>query len=433
MISRLYRDGLKRSIADVFRIQVISNSEAKSPVLTLGSTSFLHVKHENVYVVAVTRSNVDAGLVFEFLYKFINLCTGYFNKFDEQDVKNNFTFIYELVDEIVDFGYPQNTELNSLKEYITTEGIKSEKKVASIEESSKITMQATGSVSWRKPDIKYRKNEVFVDILEKVNLSMSATGAVLKADVNGQIKFRTKLSGFPECKFGLNDSLQLEMADGEGANPYMSDHDDYDERATSLGGRMPGSVMLEDCQFHQCVKLGKFDRDRTITFIPPDGEFELMRYRAVENINLPFRIIPQVREIGQTRVEYSVTVKALFGAKLHATDVVIRVPTPLNAAKTSQTCSSGRVKYDPGENQIVWRVNRFPGGAEFNLTASVELAPTMTRKLWSRPPISMDFNLAMFTSSGIAVRYLKIFEKSNYTPLKWVKYIVQAGSYEVRF
>jgi AP-2 complex subunit mu-1 len=28
--------------------------------------------------------------------------------------------------------------------------------------------------------------------------------------------------------------------------------------------------------FHQCVKLGKFDMDRTISFVPPDGEFQLM-------------------------------------------------------------------------------------------------------------------------------------------------------------
>ena len=34
-----------------------------------------------------------------------------------------------------------------------------------------------------------------------------------------------------------------------------------------------------DCTFHRCVRLGKFDADRTITFIPPDGEFELMSYR----------------------------------------------------------------------------------------------------------------------------------------------------------
>lgn len=37
------------------------------------------------------------------------------------------------------------------------------------------------------------------------------------------------------------------------------------------------AVELDDCQFHQCVRLNDFDADRSISFIPPDGEFELMR------------------------------------------------------------------------------------------------------------------------------------------------------------
>ena len=32
-------------------------------------------------------------------------------------------------------------------------------------------------------------------------------------------------------------------------------------------------------KFHQCVRLSRFDNDRTISFIPPDGDFELMSYR----------------------------------------------------------------------------------------------------------------------------------------------------------
>ena len=36
---------------------------------------------------------------------------------------------------------------------------------------------------------------------------------------------------------------------------------------------------LEDVKFHQCVRLSRFENDRTISFIPPDGEFELMSYR----------------------------------------------------------------------------------------------------------------------------------------------------------
>lgn len=44
-----------RSIADVFRIQVVSNNDVRSPIVTLGSTSFFHVRVNNVYVVAVTK------------------------------------------------------------------------------------------------------------------------------------------------------------------------------------------------------------------------------------------------------------------------------------------------------------------------------------------------------------------------------------------
>lgn len=123
LISRLYRTDFKRSIADVFRIQVVSNSDVRSPIITLGSTSFFHVRINSLYVVAVTKNNANAALVFEFCYRFINICKSYFGKIDEESVKNNFVLIYELIDEINDFGYPQNSEIDTLKSYITTESI----------------------------------------------------------------------------------------------------------------------------------------------------------------------------------------------------------------------------------------------------------------------------------------------------------------------
>jgi len=66
---------------------------------------------------------------------------------------------------------------------------------------------------------------------------------------------RAYLSGTPECKFGLNDKLVI----------------DKSEKGTG------DAVELDDCRFHQCVRLNEFDSTRTISFIPPDGEFELMR------------------------------------------------------------------------------------------------------------------------------------------------------------
>ena len=315
--------------------------------------------------------------------------------------------------------------------YITPDNISSAIRsvsAASASETAKITMQATGAQSWRRGDIKYRKNEAFVDVIEDVNLLMSATGTVLRADVSGQIVMRAYLSGSPECKFGLNDTLLLNQQGG----PSYGDvgNKDGTRKATKAAA---GSVTLEDCQFHQCVQLGKFDVDRTISFIPPDGEFDLMRYRATENVNLPFKVQAIVREVGTTKVEYSVAVKANYGSKLFATNVIVRIPTPLNTAKITERTTQGKAKYEPENNCIVWKIARFVGGSEYVLSAEAALTSMTNQKVWSRPPLSVNFSLLMFTSSGLLVRYLKVFEKSNYSSVKWVRYLTRGGSYEVRF
>ena len=46
----------------------------------------------------------------------------------------------------------------------------------STEEQKQITSQVTGQISWRREGIKYRKNELFLDVLESVNLLMSQRG-----------------------------------------------------------------------------------------------------------------------------------------------------------------------------------------------------------------------------------------------------------------
>jgi AP-2 complex subunit mu-1 len=286
-------------------------------------------------------------------------------------------------------------------------------------------MQATGALSWRRSDIKYRKNEAFVDVIEDVNLLMSATGTVLRADVNGQIVMRAYLTGTPECKFGLNDRLTLGDAGLEDASGNIA--------GTKATRAAAGTVSLEDCQFHQCVKLGKFDQERIISFVPPDGEFELMRYRATENINLPFKVHAIVNEVNKTKVEYSIAIRANYGSKLFATNVVVRIPTPLNTARITERVSQGKAKYEPEQNNIVWKIQRFSGQSEYVLNAEATLTAMTNQKAWSRPPLSLTFSLLMFTSSGLLVRYLKVFEKGNYSSVKWVRYMTKAGSYNIRF
>lgn len=98
---------------------------------------------------------------------------------------SEFILLFFFFTEILDFGYPQNCDTGVLKTFITQQGVKS----ATKEEQAQITSQVTGQIGWRREGIKYRRNELFLDVLEYVNLLMSPQGQVLSAHVAGKVNF----------------------------------------------------------------------------------------------------------------------------------------------------------------------------------------------------------------------------------------------------
>ena len=61
-----------------------------------------------------------------------------------------------------------------LKTYITQSGVQA----VTREEQKQITTQVTGQISWRREGIKYKRNELFIDVIEYVDLLMSAQGTL---------------------------------------------------------------------------------------------------------------------------------------------------------------------------------------------------------------------------------------------------------------
>jgi AP-2 complex subunit mu-1 len=179
------------------------------------------------------------------------------------------------------------------------------------------------------------------------------------------------------------------------------------------------------------VRLGKFDAERTITFIPPDGQFELMRYR-VTAASQPIRIISNISEEGKNKLTVNIKVSADFSANMKAENVVIKIPMPPTAAKTRVTAGRGKAKYVPGQRALMWTIKAFQGGTESALIAIVDLLPATREKAWVRPPISLDFAIPMLSASGVCVRFLKVYEKSSYQTTRWVRYVTKAGDYECR-
>lgn len=120
-------------------------------------------------------------------------------------------------------------------------------------------------------------------MIESLNLLVSSTGNVLRSEILGAVKLKCYLSGMPELRLGLNDKAMFETT-----------------------GRVTRgkAVEMEDVKFHQCVRLSRFENDRTISFIPPDGEFELMSYRLNTQVKPLIWVESDVRSHSGSRIEY---------------------------------------------------------------------------------------------------------------------------------
>lgn len=409
LISRNYRgDNMDLAAIDKFMPLLMEKEEEGmiTPILQTADCTFAYIKTNNLYIVSTTprNKNVNIALVFVFLHKIVQVFIEYLKELEEESIRDNFVIIYELLDELLDFGYPQTTDSKILQEYITQEGHK-------LEIQPRIPPAVTNAVSWRSEGIKYRKNEVFLDVIESVNLLANANGNVLRSEIVGAIKMRVYLSGMPELRLGLNDKVLFE----------------------STGRGKSKSVELEDVKFHQCVRLSRFENDRTISFIPPDGEFELMSYRLNTHVKPLIWIESVIERHEHSRVEYMIKAKSQFKRRSTANNVEIIIPVPADADSPKFKTTIGSCKYAPEQNAVIWTIKSFPGGKEYLMRAHFGLPSVKSEdSLEGKPPIQVRFEIPYFTTSGIQVRYLKIIEKSGYQALPWVRYITQNGDYQLR-
>ncbi|WKX91572.1 hypothetical protein Q1695_009975 [Nippostrongylus brasiliensis] len=410
IVSRNYRGDVEMSCIERFMPLLVEKEDegVHSPVIQSGDISYTFIKHMNLYIVSISKKNMNAALVLSYLYKCVEVFCEYFKDLEEESVRDNFVVIYELFDEMMDFGYPQTTESRILQEYITQEGHR-------LEIAPRPPMAVTNAVSWRSDGIKYRKNEVFLDVIESVNMLANASGIVLRSEIIGSIRMRVVLSGMPELRLGLNDKVIFEQA-----------------TAGARGGRNGKGVELEDVKFHQCVRLSRFEAERTISFIPPDGEFELMSYRLTTQVKPLIWVEAMVEKHTHSRVEYMVKAKSQFKRQSIANHVEVIIPVPSDADSPKFKSSVGSVKYVPELNAFVWTIRSFPGGREYLMRAHFSLPSIMSEEIEGKPPIQVKFEIPYYTTSGLQVRYLKIIEKSGYQAMPWVRYVTQNGDYQLR-
>lgn len=325
---------------------------------------------------------------------------------NETTVRENFSILLQLLDEMVDGGFPLTTELTQLKEMILPPSL-ARRLFANVMSSDSTTgfsstisadlpTHALSKIPWRKADVKYVTNEIYFDLIESIDAILSPSGETIHANIFGDVNCNCRLSGMPDL---------------------------------TLSFTKPS--LLDDVSLHRCVRINRYTREKVISFVPPDGQFKLMSYRipGAASCAMPIYIRPQITYgPGQGKIYVQVGLKQ-NGDKT-VTNVVVLIPLPACTRAASLTPNMGSVRIDSKTQLARWEIGKLPKDKTPTLEGSITL-PMEFKADSESPTVRGEFVVKMLAASGLKVDGLAI-RGVTYKPFKGIRSCTQSGKFTVR-
>jgi len=363
--------------------------------------TIIDVYRDDLLFVAVVSQDceTDSLFIIEFLHRVVDVVQNYFGECNENLIKEQLVTVYELLDEMLDAGYPFATELNVLKELIKPPNFlrtiaNSVTGRTNVGES--LPTNQISNVPWRKLGIRYTNNETYFDVIEELDAILDKNGAIVTAGINGVIDCNVKLSGMPD-----------------------------------LNMTFVNSRLFDDVSFHPCVRHRRWESERNLSFVPPDGNFRLMTYhiRTQNLVNIPLFIKQNIsfKNVQHGRLELQIGPKRMAGKLLENVSLEITMPKNVNNMSLNQ--SQGKYTYDSTSKVFVWEVGKIE-----TKTASIKGSLALNTGIPApdmRPSIIIKFVMNQASLSEVRVNRLDMFGE-KYKPFKGVKYISRAGAFQVR-
>jgi len=440
-----------------------------------GTLYVISCLRDGLSYLAVCPAEVSPLLILEFLHRMADIFVEYFGSpADESSIKENFSTVYQLLEEMVDYGWPLTTEPNSLKAMIRPPTVMSKLLATSTSAvSDELPSGTISNMPWRTAGVTYTQNEIYMDIIEEVDAIVDASGRLVAVDVSGSIQCQSHLSGIPDLLLTFKDPS-----------------------------------LIDDCSFHPCVRYGRFEHDQVVSFVPPDGNFQLMRYRikreSASNFTPPIychaqwkttkdsnnsnnnntsntleseddtnthstgRIVLQVGLLPSSSLIFSASRNK--GQPLIIEEVAITIPLPKTVRTTADSCSvsMGSLVYDEAGKVVRWNLGKLDVTKKPQLTGQFTLdhpkkavagggatsssiygaqpptAPNMGDQSapssaspqnavdpTSAPNLSVSWKIPLSSVSGLSVSGLSVTGEA-YRPYKGVRNITKSGMFHVR-
>lgn len=285
------------------------------------------------------------------------------------------------------------------------------------------------AIPWRRSGVRYTNNEAYFDVIEEVDAIIDRNGQTVCAEIQGYIDCCIKLSGMPDLTLSF-------------MNPRLFD----------------------DVSFHPCVRFKRWESERMLSFIPPDGNFRLMSYHigAQSIVAIPVYVRHSLTfrgggggsgggggEANAGRLDITVGPKTTLGRTVEG--VRLEISMPKAVLNCTLLANQGKYTFDPVQRLLHWDVGRLDVTKLPNLRGTVTLvAPALAATttagaatsggnangvgnggLETNPSINVHFTIAQLAVSGLKVNRLDMYGE-KYKPFKGVKYLTKAGKFQMR-
>ncbi|KAI8323727.1 clathrin adaptor, mu subunit [Martensiomyces pterosporus] len=391
-------------------------------------TVCIHIQRGDLIYLGIVSREVAPLEVLELLEGVVQALLEYIGQLSELTLKENFTTVYQLLSEMVDSGSAVTTDTSVLRGLVPVPSLVNRV----IENVSGIGMRSdakpdvnTSSIPWRPQGIRHSSNEFFVDIVEKIDAIVDARGSLVSYDVSGDIACKSRLTGMPDLLLIMN-------------RPEI----------------------MDDVSFHPCVRLTKWESEKSIGFVPPDGNFKLGSFHVsmdTTNRSLPIYVHAKcMRQESAHTIEIAAEAGQCGGKSVEK--VQVRVPLPAQAYNIRVQSKVGTYKVANSRlPQVEWSVKSLKAGdrgarlviqylvrsvaSNNGVTngstgrsspAVAASSPAVTTAEQAASAAFVDFEVAGFSASSLKVESLKMFREA-YKLFKGVRYVTKAGSFQVRF
>lgn len=419
VIEKQYREQIPRVILDSFwaaNVAPLPRGVTDLPTVVHHSRfAFIQIPCHDLVLMAVATTEVQPMMVIDMLSLVVRVLHPYVKDVNEENVREHFALVFQVLEEVLDNGFPLTTETAVLEELVQPPTLENRVRRL-LDQPKKGKMLDNLAVPWRTPGSSYSQNELLFDVVESLDVIVDSEGSVIRSDLRGSVEVNCKLSGMPE-----------------------------------VAARMTHADVFDDLCLHRCIRVSRYESDRTLSFVPPDGKFTLLQYRCKPTLKImpPLYVKPQItfnRESGRINCIVGLR-QGGVGLKeeernIHKLTVTIPLPRATQTVNV-HSCTTGSHFFDVATRSLVWKIGTlgsttpslsaeivFRGGGALVLGSGMNI-PTESAREGTGESVTVDYQVPDVSLSGLRISSVEVLNES-YKLFKGVKYITRAGRFVVR-